>query len=215
MRTWLFHPLVFYPLAILFAAGVIAFSLRPQSWPREPAAVAAAGSDDGALVFEGAAFDSPANGPEQYLTVIRDDWGKAQSLRIAQLPGQPLPTPADQGARLLLTAEQAALLEDRRVLVEVTYNPLPINAASALAVSLQGVGPAEWVQREAPPQPGVLRFELPPQIAVNAIGLRALSDGEDQAYGLEIVRVRAAPLPPAPAEPPPPPPATPTTAPAN
>lgn len=211
MRTWLFHPLIFYPLAILFAVGVIAFSIRPQSWPREPAAVVATMADDGALVFEGEAFNSPANGPEQELTVIRDAWGKAQTLRIAQLPSQPLPTPADQGARLLLTPEQAATIEDQPVLVEVTYNPLPVNAASALAVSLQGSGPAEWVHREAPPQPGVLRFELPPQIAVNAIGLRALSNGEDQAYGLEIVRVRVAPLPPSAAEPP----ATPTTAPAN
>jgi hypothetical protein len=211
MRTWLLHPLIFYPLAILFAAGLIALSLRPQSWPREPAAVEAVIGDDGALVFEGEGFNSPANGPEQYLTVIRDTWGKAQSLRIAQLPNQPLPTAADQGARLMLTPEQAALIEDRPVVVEVTYNPLPINAASALAVSLQGVGPGEWVQREAPPQPGVLRFELPPQIAVNAIGLRALSEGADQAYGLEIVRVRV--LPQTLVEPAPP--ATPTTDPAN
>jgi hypothetical protein len=214
MRTWLFHPLVFYPLAILFAAGVIAFSLRPQSWPREPAAVAATIADDGALIFEGEAFDSPSNGPEQELTVIRDAWGKAQTLRIAQLPGQPLPTPADQGAQLLLTPDQAATIEDQPVLVEVTYNPLPVNAASALAVSLQGAGPVNWVQLEAPPQPGVLRFELPPQIAVNAIGLRALSDGEGQAFGLEIVRIRVVPLPPSAAEPSPAP-ATPTTAPAN
>lgn len=213
MRTWLFHPLVFYPLAILLAAGVIAFSLRPQSWPREPAAVSATIADDGALIFEGEAFDSPANGPEQHLTVIRDTWGNAQSLHIAQLPGQPLPTPADQGARLLMTPEQAATIEDQPVLVEVAYNPLPVNAATGLAVSLQGVGPADWVCQEAPPQPGVLRFELPPQIAVNAIGLRALSEGEDQAYGLEIVRVRIAPLPASIMEPPPP--ATPTTAPAN
>jgi hypothetical protein len=214
MRTWLFHPLVFYPLAILFAAGVIAFSLRPQSWPREPAAVEAVVADDGALVFEGEAFDSPASGPEQHLTVIRDVWGKAQTLRIAQLPGQPPPTPVDLGARLLLTPEQAAAIEGQPVLVEVAYNPLPVNAATALALNLQGAGPAEWVRQDAPPQPGVLRFELPPQMAVEAIGLRALSDGQDQAYGLEIVRVRVAPMPP-PASEAPPLPTTPTTAPAN
>jgi hypothetical protein len=202
MRSWFFHPLVFYPLAILFAAAVIGVSLAPQSWPREPAASAAVLDDAGALVLQGAGFDAPAGGPGQDLTVIRDFWGRAQTLRIAQLPGQPAPGPSNQGVRLLLTAEDAALLEDRPVLVEVSYNPLPINAASGLAVSLQGASPTVWVQREAPPQPGVLRFELPPQTGINSIGLHALSEGADQAYGLEIVRVRVSPMPREPAMPP-------------
>ncbi|HYD87576.1 MAG TPA: hypothetical protein VEA80_08890 [Vitreimonas sp.] len=194
MRHWLFHPLVFYPLAILFAVLVIAISVRPQSWPREPAPVAAQ-VENGALVFEGEAFNSPAVGAEQDMAVTRDFLGRAQTLRIAQLPNQPPPTPAEQGARLLLTPEQAALIDDKPVTVEVSYNPLPVNAASALAVSLQGIGPAEWVSQEAPAQPATLRFELPPQFAVNAIGLRALSNGTDQSYGLEITRVRVTPHP--------------------
>lgn len=52
MRTWFFHPLVFYPLAILLAALAIVISVKPQSWPREPAPVAAK-VENGALVFEG------------------------------------------------------------------------------------------------------------------------------------------------------------------
>ncbi|UPT62189.1 MAG: hypothetical protein M0D54_17720 [Hyphomonadaceae bacterium JAD_PAG50586_4] len=192
MRSWLFHPLVFYPLAIIFAAFVIVVSLQPQAWPREPAPVAAH-VVDGALVFEGAAFNSPAVGPEQRMTVVRDFWGNAQALRIAQLPGQPLPTPAEQGVRLLLTPEHAALLEDKPVTIEVTYNPLPINMASNLAVSVQGIGPAEWVSLAMPPEPGRLSFEAPAQFAVNGIGLRALSGSEDQAYGVEITRVRVTP----------------------
>jgi hypothetical protein len=192
MRRWLFHPLIFYPLAILFAALVIGFSLRPQSWPRAPAPVAAA-VVDGALVYEGAAFNSPANGPEQHMTVVRDFWGRARSLRIAQLPGQPAPSPADQGARLLMIPEQAALVDDRPVTVEVSYAPIAINSASGLAVSLQGIAAADWVSQEAPAEEGMLTFELPAQIAVDAIGLRALSGGSDQAYGLEITRVRVIP----------------------
>lgn len=192
MRSWLFHPLVFYPLILVLAALVIAVSLKPQAWPREPAPVAAQ-VVDGALVFEGQAFNSPAVGAEQNMSVVRDFWGAAQALRIAQKPGQPPPTPAEQGARLLLTTEQAALIDDRPVTIEVTYNPIPINAASELAVSLQGIGPAEWVSQPSPPQTGTLTFQLPPQFAVNAIGLRALSGNADQAYGLEITRVRVIP----------------------
>jgi hypothetical protein len=194
MRHWLFHPLIFYPLAIAFAAFVIALSVRPQAWPREPAPVAAQ-VQDGSLVFAGEGFNSPAVGAEQDMFVVRDFWGRAQSLRIAQKPGQPPPTPAEQGARLLLTPEQAAMIDERPVTVEITYNPLPVNAASALAVSLQGIAPADWVSQPAPPQPGTLRFQLPAQFAVNAIGLRALSNEGEQAYGLEITRVRVTPHP--------------------
>lgn len=194
MRNWLFHPLVFYPLALLFAAFVVAVSIQPQAWPREPAPVAAA-VDGTSLVFEGQGFNTPSVGAEQDMMVVRDFWGNPQALRIAQLPNQPPPTPAEQGARLLLTPEQAALIDDKPVTVEVSYRPLPINAASGLAVSLQGIGPAEWISQTAPAEPATLRFELPAQFAVNAIGLRALSEGTDQAYGLEITRVRVTPHP--------------------
>jgi hypothetical protein len=194
MRHWLFHPLIFYPLAAVVAILVIALSLRPQAWPRTPAPTAAE-RVEGSLVFRGAAFNSPDVGAEQEMTVVRDFWGRARTIRIAEKADQPPPTPAEQGARILLTAEDAALIEDRPVVVEVSYNPLPVNAARGLAVSLQGIGPAEWVSQPAPPQPATLRFELPPQLAVNAIGLRALSEEADQAYGLEITRVRVTPHP--------------------
>ena len=194
MRHWLFHPLIFYPLAALFAAFVIAVSIKPQAWPRPPAPVAGEISGN-SIVFEGEAFTSPDVGAEQDLFVVRDFWGRAQALRIAQKPGQPPPTPAEQGARILLTPEQAAMIDDRPVTIEVSYNTIPVNMASGLAVSLQGVAPADWVSQPALPQPATLRFELPAQFAVNAIGLRALSTNDDQAYGLEITRVRVTPHP--------------------
>lgn len=200
MRNWLFHPLIFYPLIAIFAALVVAVSIKPQSWPRAPAPVAGALSE-GTLVLERAAFNSPAVGAEQEMMVTRDYWGRALTLRIAQKPGQPAPTPAEQGARILLTPERAALIKDKPVTVEVSYLPLPVNAAAGLAVSIQGIGPAEWVSLPTPPQPGTLRFALPPQFEVNAIGLRALSQLADQAYGLEITRIRIIPsAAPAPAE---------------
>ena len=50
MRHWLFHPLIFYPLAALIAVLVIGISIRPQSWPR-PASPVAAQEAQGALVY--------------------------------------------------------------------------------------------------------------------------------------------------------------------
>ncbi|MEZ5996906.1 MAG: hypothetical protein R3C25_14260 [Hyphomonadaceae bacterium] len=192
MRHWLFHPIAFYPLAALLAALVIGLSLKPQAWPRPPAPVAAL-HEGGWLVFEGARFNSPAPGPDQRMTVPRDFWGRALALRIAENPNQAPPTPGEDGVRLLLTPEDGAALSGRRLTIEVSYNPSPVNAASGLALSARGAGPSPWVGQPAPPQPATLRFDLPAQSSVNAIGLRALSDNDDQAYGLEITRVRIAP----------------------
>ena len=192
MRHWLFHPLIFYPLAILVAALLIGVSLQPQRWAREAGPVAAQQAE-GALVYRGAGFDSPEASPEQHMTVVRDFLGRPQALRIAVKPDQPAPTPAEHGVRVLMTAEDAARIEARPVTVEITYTPSPVNAASGLAVSLQGSGPAAWVAQDIPPQPNTVRFDLPAQAAVNAIGLRALSSNSDQAYGLEITRIRVIP----------------------
>jgi hypothetical protein len=194
MRNWLFHPLVFYPLAILFAASVILLSVQPQAWPRPPAPVTAQ-IQDGSLVFAGSGFNAPDAGGEQDIFVVRDFWGRPQSLRIAQKPGQPAPNAAQHGARILFEPAQAAMLANRPVTVEISYNPLPVNAASGLAVNLQGAAPAQWVSQPTPPQPSTLRFELPAQTAVSALGLRAISNEPDQAYGLEITRVRVTPHP--------------------
>jgi hypothetical protein len=192
MRHWLFHPLVFYPLAILAALLVIAVSIKPQSWPRAPAP-AAARVDDGALIYAGAGFNSPDAGPEQRLMVHRDFWGRPRTLSIAVLQDQPPPTPAERGVRILITPEDAARIDARPVTVEVSYNPLPVNAATGLAVSLRGDTPAQWVGQDIQPQPSTVRFELPAQAGVNAIGLRALHQGGAQAFGLEITRVRVIP----------------------
>jgi hypothetical protein len=192
MRHWLFHPLIFYPLAVLFAAFVVAVSLRPQSWPREPAPVSAV-RDGEWLVFRGESFSTPAPDAAQELTVMRDFLGRAERLRIAQKPELPPPTPEQDGARILLSEADSALLSGRPVIVEVSYNPLPVNAASGLAVSLRGDGVSTWVSQPAPSQPATLRFRLPALNTVNAIGLRALTSENEQAYGLEITRIRVSP----------------------
>lgn len=192
MRNWLFHPVIFYPLVLIFAAVVILASLSPQTWPR-PAVAQAGLIREESLVLERDAFTAPAPSPDQHVYVTRDLVGNAQALRVAVLPDMPAPTPAEQGVRVLLTPESAAMLNDRPVIVEVTYRPVSINAATGLAVSLQGIGPADWQIQPIAPQSGTVRYQFPPSFAINAIGLRAISEGTDQAYGVEIVRIRAIP----------------------
>lgn len=192
MRNWLFHPIIFYPLAILIAAAAIVISLRPQSWPREPAPIAAV--EDGEwLVYQGEGFNTPDAGNEE-MTVVRDYFGRPLRLRVAQTMAQPLPQPEDEGARILLTPEDAARLNGKPVIVEVSYNPLPINAANQLAVSLRGAGgSAPWITQDAPPETATLRFTLPAQSQVNAIAIRPIANLNDMAYGLEITRIRVRP----------------------
>lgn len=193
MRHWLFHPLIFYPLAILLAAAAIVVSLRPQSWPRAPAPVAAA-QDGEWSVYEREGFNSPDQGVEE-MTVVRDYMGRALRLRVAQTPAQPAPQPTDQGARILLSPQDAAAFSGRPLVVEISYNPLPINAANQLAVSLRSSdnGPSPWVTLDAPPEATTLRFILPARSTVNAIGVRPVTTATDQAYGLEITRIRVQP----------------------
>jgi hypothetical protein len=192
MRNWLFHPIIFYPLAILIAVAAIVISLRPQSWPREPAPIAAV--EDGEwLVYQGEGFNTPDAGNEE-MTVVRDYFGRPLRLRVAQTMAQPLPQPEDEGARILLTPEDAARLNGKPVIVEVSYNPLPINAANQLAVSLRGAGgSAPWITQVAPPETATLRFTLPAQSQVNAIAIRPIANLNDMAYGLEITRIRVRP----------------------
>jgi hypothetical protein len=196
MRTWLLHPAVFYPLAALLAALVIALSVRPQSWPRAPALVA--GQTAGtALVLTQASFDAPTSDPDQNVYVTRNFLGQAQTLRLAVQPNKNAPSAADHGIQILLAPAAAAGLVGRPATIVVTYNPLAVNAATGLAVSLQGAGPAVWMTQNAPPQHGALRFEVPAQTSVNAVGLRAISTNANQreAYGLEITRISITPHP--------------------
>jgi hypothetical protein len=192
MRSWVFHPLVFYPLALILAVLAITVSLKPQAWPREPAAVAAANAQ-GVLTFSGQAFDSPEGSPDQNLTVSRDYWGRPQALRIAVHPDTPPPASTDNGVRLLLTPQDAAAINGRPMSIEVSYNALPLNQAHGLAVSIQGAGPTIWVSQNLPTLNAAVRFDLPAQSNVNAIGLRALNTGAEEAFGLEITRIRITP----------------------
>ena len=153
---FLTHPLLFYPLALIVAGLIVLIGLEPQRWAREPRPIEAERQGE-TLVLAGDAFDAPSPSPDQNMKVVRNFWGEAQALRIAVLPGQPEPTPAERGVRILLSPEDAAFIEDRPVVVEVSYDVMTMNTAPALAVSLQGIAPADWVRQDVPAEPGVLR----------------------------------------------------------
>jgi hypothetical protein len=126
------------------------------------------------------------------MTVVRDYWGRPLTLRVAQTKAQPPPQPEENGTRLLLTPEDASAISDRPLIIEVSYNPSLVNTAEQLAVSLRSSdgGASPWVAQVAPPETATLRFTLPARSSVNAIGIRAISGAPDQAYGIEITRIR-------------------------
>ena len=196
MRSWFFHPLIFYPLVAIVAVAAVLVSLRPQFWPRDPAP-AAAELSDGALVYQGDSFNTPQDAPARTFTVVRNFWGQPEALRVAILVDNnvvvPDPTPQDTGVRILLTPADAARINGRAATIEVSYRPLAINTARGLAVSLQGAGATTWVSTPTPPEPSTVSIRVPAQSGITAIGLRPIDPGNDRVYGVEITRIRVIP----------------------
>ena len=174
-------------IAILLAVGaallVWSFSLDPRGKP-------VAGHEDGAaLILSGRDLRAPDPSPEQSHSIANGH------LSLSVLPNQPPPTPAERGVRILLASARTAHVNDRSVIVEVRYSVASANPASGLAVSLQGIGPSEWVSQTLSAEAGTARFELPPQNLVDSIGLRALSDTPNQPGALNITEIRVSPAP--------------------
>lgn len=158
----------------------------------DPRGAPVAGEKEGhTIILNGSALHSPDPSPEQVASVTAHS-----ALRIEVLPNQPPPTPAERGVRILLTPERAHFIKDKQVLVEVSYQPSQAfwnsttPMASGLAVSLQGIGPAEWRVASVVEQVGVASFELLAELEVNAIGIRAISEVDDQGGSLEITEIR-------------------------
>ncbi len=153
----------------------------------DPRGQTVAGEIEGAaLVLRGKALRAPDSSPEQTINAANG------SLGLTVLPNQPPPTPAERGVRILISAEHATRINDQPVVVEVDYTLPASGGASGLAVSLQGIAPADWVSQPLD-QSGRARFELPAQIAVDAIGLRALSERAGASGALNIREIRILP----------------------
>jgi hypothetical protein len=192
MRFWLFHPAAFYPIVLVLAVLVVGLSLKPQMIPRHPAAVA--GERDGpTILLQREAFNAPTDPPQEHVTVVRNFWGQPQSLRIAALPGVGPPTNRERGVEILLTPATARMLSNRHLLVEVTYQPLAVNAAPMLAVAAINANPVRWMRRTIPPLSGIVQYELPPTPDMQSIGLRPIHSDGTMAFGVEIISVRVWP----------------------
>ncbi|MCR6644477.1 MAG: hypothetical protein NVV62_08135 [Terricaulis sp.] len=175
---------VLISIALLLIAGAALFVWQ---YTMDPRGRAVAGEIDGAaLVLRGKALRAPDSSPEQTIAAANG------SLGLTVLPNQPPPTPAERGVRILISAEHAARINDRPVLVEVDYALPAVGAASGLAVSLQGIAPADWISQPLD-QTGRAHFELPAQIAVDAIGLRALSNRPGASGAISISEIRILP----------------------
>ncbi len=198
MRHWLAHPLILYPLMAAIAAALVFVSLRPDL--AMGAAAAHSGRDvNGAVVLDGAALADPDVGPGQVAYVARDGLGRATALRIAVLPHQPPPGPADPGLRILLSPEAVREIGAGPVTLEISIRPVPITTAAALAATLEGAGPHAWQIRELSPQAQIVRYEFPSVEGLSAVGLRVVSAYDDYNYGFEIARIRLVPAAAAPA----------------
>lgn len=181
--------IIFVAVALVAVLLTAAYFLAPRFLDHEAAPVAGA-RDGGAIVLAGAALGAPDTSPGQEIVTT-----PAGTLRLTVLADQPDPTPAEQGARVLLMPETAALIENKSVMAEVRFTLPAAAAASGLALSIQGIGPATWVRQEISPQSSVARFELPPQLAAEAIGVRALSTTAGQTGAVEISEIRLTPAP--------------------
>ncbi|MET0181619.1 MAG: hypothetical protein ABW199_01910 [Caulobacterales bacterium] len=192
MRHWTFHPLFLYPCMAAIAIALILLSLRPDFALGAPAPQVGR-VNGGAVILQGAALSQPEVQPDEVVHVLRDSWGRPSSIRIAVLPNQPAPGPADTGVRFLLDPQTAAAVAGKPVTLEITLRPVFITSAASLAASLQGAGPAEWKTQEVSPQAQIVRFDFPSVEGLQAVGLRPISNYADYNYGFEIVRIRIAP----------------------
>jgi hypothetical protein len=192
MRSWLFKPLIFYPLLLLAAALLALVSLSPLSWSHAQGPVSGQ-IRNGVLVLRGEALGAPASDTAQEVRVMRDFFGATQALRVAAKPKLPAPTAQDRGVQILLGRQPAQFLESKPVVLRIDYRPIPLSTASALAVNLEGGRLQNWVSQPVAPEGGSVSFALPAQTAVSAIGLRTIHDDDERNYGVEIVRISVTP----------------------
>ena len=195
MRHWLFHPIIFFPLACVFAVAMILFGFGPRAFDR-PVTPQSGRVEGSSVVLAGDALASPQGAPEQVFQVDSVYLRANRSLRVAVRPNLGPPAPEEAGIRVLLTPATAARLVNRPMRVDVSYRAIPISAASALAVRLDGDTLQPWaINALSLDQPGVVRFDLPAQAHINAFAIRAISDNNtDFNYGVEITQVRLTPI---------------------
>lgn len=185
---------IFFPLAALAAAALVALSLGPNQPLSQPSAQAGRMAAQG-LVFDAEALTTLDPGPTIAVFADRTVSGRALGLRLAASKADGDVRPDEPGARLLLAPETAALLATGKVRVTLNVRPLATGAAPELAVRLEtAAGPGDWVRVAIPLEPAPLVLEFAPRAAPTALALRPLNPALDTPAGFEVHEIRLEPI---------------------
>lgn len=196
-------PVWFFPLLAVCAVALILGSMGGATFQAAPGPQGGV-RDGGEIVFGPKALADGLEARGTHLRYVHRENGFAPSaVSIAVLPKEGPPSPAEPGARLLLTPAAGAALAGKPVRVLVKTQSLNVTRAEALAVSLQNDGAIQWVSQPLPETAATLTFDLPPAEGQppSAIGFWVVSTKGDTAggaaatynYGVRILEVRAAP----------------------
>jgi hypothetical protein len=188
-----FQNILFYPIAAVLAAGLIAISLG-ASW-LSPAVAAQAGKiADGALVFDGAALAKSEGGIGLDTFIVRNNLSQPIGLRIGAAGAAAAPTPDDKGVRLILAPTAVDSLGPGPIVLELKTKPLPFNGAPTLFVSAQTepAAPVQWLSAPVPTgdEPIKLQLTLQPNAKLASIGLQPANPAGAESFSVEVVELR-------------------------
>jgi hypothetical protein len=188
----MFRDWIFYPLVALAAAGLAMASFGPYPFRPAPAAQAG-GRQDGALVFTSDALARAAPGAG-VTSVIYNGWTPF-ALRIATpAGGTDAPAELAQVTRLQITAEAAAPINGKAIVVEVLARPVPLATAPELLIGIEGEGSVRWARTPIGSEPALITVKFPGSLeAVRAIALYPVNPSKDRVLGVEIGEIRVRP----------------------
>lgn len=180
---------LFYPVAIVIAAGVVMLSLGPAPFaPRGAPAQAVAGA--GAMALGPAALSRASPDAHHVVFVVRGAAGAPSALRIAIRPGAPEPYPTD-GVTLALAPDTARALADKPLTLRITLSQIVDSPAESLAIRLLAASPQPWAVAELRDAVDPT-FDLPAAAGVTGIALRAIGKPGALNAGVEITSISIA-----------------------
>jgi hypothetical protein len=188
VRRLLTIPWLFYPVAVIVAALLIAGGLRPE-WPAPHYPTIAASRLGPTFVLHAEALANVQAGNEHYTYVDTDQQGVPIGVRIARRSDKL--TQATQGALLAFAPSDIAALTGKPCTLEIFYRPLQITTAASILVKWDGS--PNFVLVPIEPREGVVRLQLP--AGDIGVGLRITPENDlaDYHYGVELVEVRITP----------------------
>jgi len=188
VRRLLTIPWLFYPVAVIVAALLIAGGLRPE-WPAPHYPTIAASRLGPTFVLHAEALANVQAGNQHYTYVDADEQGVPIGVRIARRSDTL--AQAAQGALFALSPGDVAALAGKPCTLEIFYRPLPITTAASISVKWDGS--ANFVRLPIEPREGVVRLQLPAGEIGAGLRITPEIDLADYHYGVELVEVRITP----------------------